>query len=313
MAKKKPTETPDDLDNGADEGKLDEVLEEGQKPKKKPAAPKFVCDVRPKTRGQWMALVKAKEANHWRKLHVTIQMRDKLMAGKPAQLDAGIAMLKARGLQAAIEAVDIEDPNALAAAAATTVNEGLCEFHRREGRPGLWLPTNNIKAMIKENWSVLGYRNEIRGSRGRLAEGLFVYSVPQAGDDPVERDWLLVGAAPDGVAMVDLTKDAEGKPLPKGKQFTAVSHTTGPSGPVSAIKRHEYVEGTSLTFEIAIARKNVMEGLDDGALADVLVHAAEHGLGACRSQGFGRFQIKDIVELGVDDELPAGVGEGKAA
>ena len=33
---------------------------------------------------------------------------------------------------------------------------------------------NNLKAMLKENWSVLGLRVEVRGSRGALAEGLFV-------------------------------------------------------------------------------------------------------------------------------------------
>ena len=233
--------------------------------------PKKVVQIRRRSSEDWMSFLKRSAEDHWRILRITIQFREKLHAGKPAQLDAAEAMLKARGLEAAIEAVNIDDPNELAEAAAETVNEGLCEFHRREGKPGIWMPSNHVKAMLKENWSVLGYRQSQRGSRGALAEGVFVFST-----DPTDPDWLYIGEKPDGVD-------------------TNVSHTTGPKGPQSSIKRNEFVWQKRLTFDVKIA-KAIANKLDDELFADMLHHASEHGLGANRSQGQGRFSIVNIEE-----------------
>jgi hypothetical protein len=239
-----------------------------------PGVPQKV-DVKPRSPDEWMKLLADVSQDHWRRFHVTIQIRDKLLAGKPARLDAAKAMLKARGLESAIEAVNIADPNALAQAAGEAVDEGLCEFHRREGQPGIWFPTNNIKAGIKENWSVLGLRVEHRGSRGALAEGVFVYSTHT--ELTTERNWILLGDKPDGIV-------------------TSVTHTTGPSGPIAAIKRNEFVTRPRFTFEIAIA-KAVSEKLPDESFVRMLYHFGEHGMGACRSQGFGMFDIIGLQEV----------------
>jgi len=232
--------------------------------------------VRRKEPFDWGGALKKAQEEHWRRLVVTIQVREWLMAGKPASLDAAKAMLKARGLEDAIEAVDISDPEKLKAAAEEVQDEGLCEFSRREGKSGIWFPTNNIKAGLKENWSVLGYRVEHRGSRGALAEGVFVFSVQPPDAPTAERDWIALGAGPDGV-------------------HTAVTHSIGPRGPISSIKRHEYLVRPRLVFEVAIAHA-VAEKLPDEAFADMLVHMGEHGVGACRSQGYGRFDIVAIEE-----------------
>lgn len=231
---------------------------------------------------QWMALMDEVKKDHWRTLRVTIQLREWLMAGKPARLDAAQAMIKARGLEDVVEAKmeAITDPVERAKMADQVSDEGLCEFHRREGKTGIWLPTNNLKASLKEGWSVLGLRMSERGSRGALAEGVFVFSVPPEGADPSERDWIYLGEKPDGV-------------------HTAVSHTTGPSGPVSSIKRHEYVIRPRFTYDIAIASA-VAEKLPDDGMARTLLHQGEHGVGACRGQGFGRHDVVSIVELGAE-------------
>lgn len=226
---------------------------------------------------QWGNLLRERAATHYRTLRIEIQMTGKLLAGKPAKLDVAKAMIKARGLEAAIEAVDIDNPNELATAAAEAADEGLCEFHRREGHPGIWFPTNNIKAGLKENWSVMGYRKDHLGSRGALAEGVFVISEQAANADPEERDWLYIGSEPHGI-------------------HEAVSHTQGPKGPVSALKRNEYLIKPRLVFLVTIA-KNVNQKLDDSDLADTLVHYGDHGLGACRSQGFGHFMVERIEEI----------------
>ena len=248
-----------------------------KKTTKTPAAAATRVVVRAKTALDWKGLLAGAAANHWRTLRIQIQIRDRLLAGKPASLVAADAMLKARGLDDFVaEAEDISDPTDRAEAAAHIAeNEGLCEFARREGRDGIWMPSNNVKAGLKENWSVLGLRNEVRGSRGAMAEGLFVCG-PGGG---VESDWLRVGDKPDGVMQ-------------------SVAHTTGPQGPMSSIKRNEYVLRPLLAFDVIMANaKSVSEKISDHEMASVLVHFGEHGLGANRSQGFGRFDVVSVEQV----------------
>jgi len=250
--------------------------------KKKPDSP--VDDTKPqrviiraKTAMDWNGLLAGAAANHWRTLRIEIQIRERLLAGKPASLKAADAMLKARGLPDLVaEATDIVDPAARAAAGVEiAANEGLCEFSRRDGKPGIWIPSNNVKAGLKENWSVLGLRVEVRGSRGALAEGMFV-SGPGGG---MESDWIYVGDKPDGV-------------------MEAVTHTMTPNGPIAAIKRNEYVLRPKITFDVIIANaKSVADKISDDELAKTLVHYGEHGLGANRSQGYGRFDVVSVSEV----------------
>ena len=237
------------------------------------------CIIRAKTPMAWQALMQQAEAKAWRKLRVKLQIREWLMAGKPASLSAGDAMLKARGLEDYIEAVaDIVDPDERAQAAERVeTDEGLCEFARRPGKEGCWLASNNVKAGLKENWSVLGLRVAVRGSRGALAEGVFVAGVGEG--DASERDWIYLGDKPSGV-------------------HTAVAHTIGAKGPISSVKRHEYMVRPILEFEIWITNTGtVAEKISDDELAKTLIHFGEHGLGACRSQGYGRFDVLEVYEV----------------
>ncbi|MDP3766480.1 MAG: hypothetical protein Q8S13_00560 [Dehalococcoidia bacterium] len=246
-----------------------------------------------KTTFNWTALKATAEANHWKKLRVAIQIRDRLHAGKPAQLDAANAMLAARGLGDVVEAREQARPDE--ERAEEVVEEGLCEFHRRDGKPGIWLPSNNVKACLKENASVLGYRmdatppskrkekdvdedgkatprKKLQGLRGAMHEGVFV-----CGTEADDRDWLYLGTEPAGIHQ-------------------AVAHTTGPKGPRASIKRNEYVERVRIVFEVWIARA-IADKIPDETLADVLLHAQEHGIGANRSQGYGRFDVVSVDEL----------------
>jgi hypothetical protein len=251
-----------------------------EKQTEEPKAKKKRVEVVRKSAMDWSALLASQAASHWRTIRVTVQVREWLMAGKPAQLDAANAMIKARGLEDVIEARQdaITDPVAREAMAEEVKDEGLCEFHRRDGRPGIWMPSNNVKAGVKENWSVLGYRVEIKGSRGRIAESLFVYGVPSEPDaPPVERDWIYLGEQPDGID-------------------TAVSHTSGPKGPVSSIKRHEYVVRPKFAFDIAVSKDGIAD-LPDERIASMLLHFGEHGVGACRSKGHGRFDIVSVEDV----------------
>ena len=245
--------------------------------------------VRKKSREEWAGLLKTAKDEGWRKLRVEIQVRGMLLAGKPANLSAANAMLKARGLDDMVALPeDITDPvERERAAASIAKDEGLCEFSRREGHPGLWIPSNNIKAGIKENWSVLGLRVSSRGSRGALAEGIFVIGE----GEKEEKDWIKVGDGPE----------------PSGVH-TAVAHMTGAQGPMSSIKRHEFMRSPRLVFYVIIATAaSVADKVSDDELAKCFEHFTEHGMGACRSQGQGKF---DVIAI---EEIDRGEGEASAA
>lgn len=247
-------------------------------------SPKTPAIIQPKNRMQWDNLLKQVASNKWRRIRVKIQLRELLYGGQPRHLDAANAMLAARGLGDQIEAIP-DDPTARAEAAERVSEEGICQFHRRPGKDGIWFPTNNLKACLKENWSVLGFRQAHLGSRVSIAEALFVYSVPPDGSPAVERDYIYLGPGPDGIA-------------------TSVCHSEIRGQKMASIKRNEFLKQPVLEFEIAIARE-IVQKLPDESLAASLLHAAEHGLGASRSQGIGKFDILEMQDLGVSDSAAA--------
>jgi hypothetical protein len=243
--------------------------------------------IKPKKPINWMKLIQDAEEDHWHTLRVIIKLREWLLAGKPASLDAAKAMVEAKAKKMKI-APTVEAIREKKAAETSEEDkekmveefkdEGICEFHRRPDHEGIWLPANNIKAGLKENWTACGYAKKKAGSRSRLAELTFVWGVPAEPGAPVEHDWIYLGEAP------------------HPEIHTAVAHTSGPSGPVSSIKRHEYIVGTTILFDIVMADRAFKE-LPPELLADTLVHFSEHGLGACRSQGFGKFDILGMEEI----------------
>jgi hypothetical protein len=92
-------------------------------------------------------------------------------------------------------------------------------------------------------------------------------------------DWIRIGDAPDEV-------------------YEAVAHTMSMTGPVSSVKRHEVAKAPQLTFQVWIANAAaVADKISDDELAQCLTHFGEHGVGACRSQGFGRFDVVKVEEI----------------
>lgn len=224
----------------------------------------------------WGSLLETARREHWRKLLVTLRFRDRLHAGKPASLDGAKAMLKARGLEDQIEPLPLGDAER-AVVAEEVVQEGLCEFTRRAGKSGIWFPSHHIKAGLKENLSVLKITQEKRGTKGEMAEGIFVYGVVPEGAESIERDWVYLGEGPDG-------------------QDTSVTHSMTARGPITAIKRNEYVLRREISFEVALSLRAVQKISPEDFVA-VMVHFAEHGLGANRSQGIGKFDLVSIVDV----------------
>ena len=80
---------------------------------------------------------------------------------------------------------------------------------------------------------------------------------------------------------------------PHGVEMT-LGHIAGPSGPRSIVGYHEFVQHATLEFEVLTLR----DCLAAEQWADLWVHAQENGLGALRSQGFGRFWVARWERLG---------------
>jgi hypothetical protein len=133
----------------------------------------------------------------------------------------------------------------------------------KTGEHGLFLEARQVKALLKESSNIV-FSGERFGptrktARPFVAERIFV-----------EPDRLWLGAAePDGVEMT-------------------VGHVVGAAGPCSIIGYHEYVCQAALEFTVLTMR----DWLTPDQWSDIWVHAQENGLGALRSEGFGRFYIE---------------------
>ena len=153
---------------------------------------------------------------------------------------------------------------------------------------GLYLESRTIKSMIKECVNILfagdRWGKTKKGPRGFTAERVFI------NPDRVALD----RQEPDGIELF-------------------IGHTSGPKGPQSNLTYHEYVTRAVIHFAVMVAHDEVP--LD--AWPQIWVHAQENGLGALRSQGFGRFDIQQwepikrgrvgLVKSAVDKPILAAV------
>jgi hypothetical protein len=131
------------------------------------------------------------------------------------------------------------------------------------GERGLYLEGRTVKAMIKENTNILfageeGWGKTKKGARNFVAERVFV--------NP-DQIWLGV-LEPTGVEMF-------------------IGHTSGPKGPQSNLTYYEYVERATIDFEVIVT----LDGVKQDNWKKIWRQAQDNGLGALRSQGFGRFDI----------------------
>lgn len=167
-----------------------------------------------------------------------------------------------------------QDPATSAEAAQRTLEllEGIPEekgftvFPREPGTGRLCVEGRQVKAMLKESANILKGILPVNGKvvplRSKLAERVFV----------VER---LIPFDPETIEPDEVVERA--------------IHVMTAQGPRDAIKRSELVKGRSLHCTLKV--------LNDGMFTSDLVrslldHASENGMGADRSQGFGRFHYE---------------------
>jgi hypothetical protein len=136
------------------------------------------------------------------------------------------------------------------------------------GDEGLYIEGRQVKSMLKESTNVLfgGERwgATKKGPRAFVAERVFV--------EP-DRLWLGV-REPTGIDLM-------------------IGHVSGPTGPRSTLGYHEYVEGAELSFRVLVVR----DCIAPEQWAEIWLHAQESGLGALRSQGYGRFNVEEWNRL----------------
>lgn len=142
---------------------------------------------------------------------------------------------------------------------------------------GLYIESRQIKAGIKEATNILyagdKWGETRKGPRSFLAERVFV-----------SPDRLYLGSLePDGVELM-------------------IGQVSGPQGRRSTLGYHEFVIGASLEFDVLVARDAIRQEW----WIDIWTLMEENGMGALRSQGFGRFDIMawDKIDLASDAPGP---------
>lgn len=224
------------------------------------------------------------ETNQWEHYRTRLQFRDRLMGGIPKDpkiiqnwLKSRAGIEKAEELHRAVvrtlrelgaelpEHATIEE---IEAAAEVFAGERNCNGFYRDPERGLYIAARIVKAMIKENTNATLTQPGNEGRRGPTKKGV--------------KSWVAenVFVAPYAIFLDRMEPD--------GVELQIV-HVTGPQGPKSSLTYVEYVERASITLYIKAWRDRVSH--EDWV--EIWNHAEESGLGAARSQEYGKF---DVVE-----------------
>lgn len=132
---------------------------------------------------------------------------------------------------------------------------------------GIYLETRCVKAMFKEaaNVAFADKARDLRmfpngkGAKNFVAENVFVLG-----------DRLYFGQRePDDTLLF-------------------VGHVNGPKGPQSNLTYYQVMEEPVFVFQVLVAKNEILEPLFE----TIWVTAQQQGLGALRSQGFGRFDVE---------------------
>jgi hypothetical protein len=213
---------------------------------------------------------------------ITIRMRDMLCGGKPKNDELLETHLKVKtgfnDQQTARQLADLKEVK-------PQVSDDDIEEEAKKSsigfledpEKGLFIPTYCVKALMKESASMLGIYMKKLGSKQIFQHG-FEIKLPE---DLKEKF---------GVKMVDRLYLGRNKP---DGAYEGPVHAKTPKGPVTSIKRVDYVKDIELTFEIWILSTKSGENrhVGEDTLKALLTFAQENGLGADRSQGQGKFDI----------------------
>jgi hypothetical protein len=216
----------------------------------------------------------------------TLQLRDKIMGGTPKdpkaiegwlKKNAGLAdgelrratirTLIENGVDLTENPTDDEINEAIASIASLKQTNGF----KRDER-GLYIEGRTVKAMLKESANIV-FAGEKWGKRFK-DDGKQAYAGKGARSFLAER----VFVNPDRIYL--------GVQEPSGIELF-IGHVMDKTGPKSTLTYVEFVERPTLEIEVAVLNNEITEQ----QWPRLWLHAQENGLGALRSQGFGRFDI----------------------
>jgi len=215
--------------------------------------------------------------------HARLRFRDRLMGGVPKDPKVIEAWIRTKAMitdteelqrmvfQTLIEMGADVTPD-MSYEEMVTVSEQVAAIKQsvgfKVGEQGLYLESRVVKAMLKEVTNILyagdRWGKTKKGPKSFVAERVFV--------NP-DKIWLGVDD-PTGVHLF-------------------VGHPSGPRGPQSNLTYYEYVERPEIEFDVIVAQ----DAVDDDHWPEMWQLGQENGLGALRSQGFGRFDIEEWEQV----------------
>lgn len=202
----------------------------------------------------------------WEKYSVTIKFKDKVLGGIPKNPELIKDWLKGRGVPEEA-AEEMKDEIAKEVKAGDEASKSWTGF--KEDKTGPHLEERQVKACLKECASTLRL-TAMPGFRDQVNHGVFIK--PE---------------------ILYFIRDGQPVATPDGNLERPI-HVMGPKGPRSALSRQDYIEGATIDFEIWVAKavdKKRGEVLPKKRLKEMLTLGQELGLGASRSQGYGKFDV----------------------
>ena len=204
---------------------------------------------------------------------ITITVREQLCGGMPKNKDVIADWIKST-TQYNDEQTKAQTDEAREALLEETTEKSWNGFPGDKEK-GIFLWARCIKAMFKECASLRRVTTEKRGSKQIFQHAFEVKAL-------------------DGGSRVFLGKmEADG-------YNEGPIHVQTPQGPRTALKRVDYIQGPiDISFEVWVMGTHPSETRHVGEkdLVDMLTFAQENGLGADRSQGMGKFDVKAFEQV----------------
>jgi len=200
----------------------------------------------------------------YEKYGVELKFRDKLLGGVPKNPDVIKGWLNAKVAKGELISSESEIDDLAAATAeemkaTTQENKSWTGFKSDDN--GLYIEGRQIKAMLKECATTLKFMVKHRGLKQVLQHGTAIK--PQ--------------------------KIYLGKKEPDGYE-EGICHTWRGS----ALKRHDFVQGGTIEFEIWVVNTGILTGKRIKTLFEL---GQENGLGASRSQDYGKFHVMKLRKI----------------
>jgi hypothetical protein len=155
---------------------------------------------------------------------------------------------------------------------------------------GIYLESRNVKAGLKENISILYAGERV----GKTSKGAKNYAAERVFVAPARLYLRDVVAVPDEKDLRGFRYEVrEPKRDPDGIEMM-IGHVSSPQGPRSTLTYHEFVENCAITFIVMVME----DSIDAKWWPRIWTSYENNGIGACRSQGFGQFEIEQWDSLG---------------